>query len=146
MVKTIESSLRDATESGIQYGYPVVDVRAILIGGEWNEQRSTELAFRNAAITAFRDGCRNAKPLLLEPIMSLEIVTPREFVGGVMNGLAQRHGRVLGAEMREMVQILKAEAPLSQMFGYATDLRSASQGRATYSMIFSHFDVASGAG
>jgi elongation factor G len=146
MVKTIENSLRDATESGIQYGYPVVDVRAILIGGEWNEQRSTELAFRNAAITAFRDGCRNAKPLLLEPIMSLEIVTPREFVGGVMNGLAQRHGRVLGTEMREMVQILKAEAPLSQMFGYATDLRSASQGRATYSMIFSHFDVASGVG
>ena len=78
--------------------------------------------------------------------MSLEIVTPREFVGGVMNGLAQRHGRVLGTEMREMVQILKAEAPLSQMFGYATDLRSASQGRATYSMLFSHFDVASGGG
>lgn len=146
MAQTIASSIRDATESGIQFGYPVVDVRAILIGGDWNEQRSTELAFRNAAITAFRDGCREAKPLLLEPIMSLEIVTPRDFVGGVMNGLAQRHGRILGTEMREMVQILKAEAPLSQMFGYATDLRSASQGRATYSMLFSHFDVASGRG
>ncbi|MEZ4653274.1 MAG: EF-Tu/IF-2/RF-3 family GTPase [Candidatus Eisenbacteria bacterium] len=146
LVQTIASSIRDATESGIQFGYPVVDIRVTLVGGDWNEQRSTELAFRNAAISAFRDGCRQAKPLLLEPIMSLEIVTPRDFVGGVMNGLAQRQGRVLGTEMRELVQILDAEAPLAQMFGYATDLRSASQGRATYSMLFSHFDVAARGG
>jgi elongation factor G len=119
-----------------------VDVGVTLTGGRFEETRSTELAFRNAAISAFRDGCRRASPVLLEPIMSLEIVTPQEFVGGVMSGIAQRRGRVTANEPRGQVQVLEAEAPLSQMFGYATDLRSASQGRATYTMLFSHFDTA----
>ncbi len=142
IVALIERAIREATESGIQYGYPVVDVKVTLQSGVYEEGRSTELAFRNAAIAAFRDACRHGEPVLLEPIMSLEIVTPKEFLGGVMNGLAQRHGRVTANEPRDSVQVLRGEAPLSQMFGYATDLRSASQGRATYSMIFSHFDTA----
>ncbi|MEZ4648953.1 MAG: elongation factor G [Candidatus Eisenbacteria bacterium] len=142
MIAIVERAIREATESGIQYGYPIVDVGVTLLGGKFEETRSTELAFRNAAIAAFRDGCRKAGPQLLEPIMSLEIVTPKEFVGGVMSGLGQRRGRVTANEPRGQVQVLEAEAPLSQMFGYATDLRSASQGRATYSMIFSHFDTA----
>ena len=94
-----------------------------------------------AAQSAFRDGCRLAGPVLLEPVVSLEIVSPREFTGGVLSNLAARHGRVLRTDTREQVQIIRAEAPLSKMFGYATDLRSASQGRATYSMVFSHFEV-----
>lgn len=142
IVRIIESAIRNTTDSGIQYGYPVVDIGITLSGGEWNELRSTELAFRNAATSAFRDACRSGEPVLLEPIMSLEIVTPKDFMGGVMNGLAQRRGKVTGNEQRDQVTVLSGEAPLSQMFGYATDLRSVSQGRATYSMIFSHFDNA----
>jgi elongation factor G len=141
MVEVIEHTLRDCTEGGILYGYPVVDLLAELLDGEHNEVNSTDFAYRLATQNAFREGCRRAGPLLLEPIMTLEIVTPREFTGNIVNNLAARHGRILGTETREQIQILKAEAPLSRMFGYATDLRSASQGRATYSMIFSHYDV-----
>jgi len=141
MVAVIERTLRDSIEGGILYGYPVVDLLAELLSGEWNELNSTDFAYRAATQNAFRDGCRRAGPLLLEPIMTLEIVTPREFTGGILSNLAARHGRVLGTETRELVQIVKAAAPLSRMFGYATDLRSASQGRATYSMIFSHYDA-----
>jgi elongation factor G len=146
MIGMVEAACRDATESGILYGYPVVDLQVELIDGVYNEMTSTELAFRIAATNAFREGCKKAGPILLEPVMSLEIVAPRDFVGGVMSNLASRRGRVIGTEMRDQVQILKAEAPLSQMFGYATDLRSASQGRATYSMIFSHFEEVSDPG
>ncbi len=147
MVAMIERALRDCTESGILYGYPVVDLKAALLDGQWSDAHSTDFAYRVAAQNAFREGCRRAGPVLLEPIMSLEIVTPREFTGGILSNLAARHGRVIGTETREQIQILRAEAPLSSMFGYATDLRSASQGRATYSMIFSHYDlVAGGAG
>jgi len=142
MVAVIESACRDSTEGGIQFGYPVTDLGVELLDGAYNELTSTEVAYRIAAQTAFRDGCRRAQPLLLEPIMSLEIVAPREFVGSVMNNLAARRGQVIGTEMRDQVQVLRARAPLSQMFGYATDLRSASQGRATYSMLFSHYDEA----
>ena len=141
MLAAVESALASAKESGILYGYPVVDLKAELVEAQYNEASSTEFAFRVAAQSAFRDGCRRAGPVLLEPVMSLEIVSPREFTGGVLSNLAARHGRVLRTDTREQVQIIRAEAPLSKMFGYATDLRSASQGRATYSMLFSHFEV-----
>ncbi len=140
MLRVVEAAVRDAAEGGIRYGYPAVDVDVLIIDAFWNEHTSTDLAFRIATQTAFREGCRNAGPILLEPVMSLEIVVPREFVGGVMSNLSARRGRIVGSEMRDDVQILKGQAPLSQMFGYATDLRSASQGRGTYSMLFSHYD------
>lgn len=146
IVRIIEAACVDARESGIQYGFPVVDLSVTLVEGEWNELRSSELAFRNATMDAFRSGCRKAGPILLEPIMSLEIVTPKDFLGGVMNSLAARHGRILNNQPRDLTQVLTAEAPLSGMFGYATDLRSASQGRATYSMLFARFDQVAGKG
>ncbi len=130
----------DARDSGIRYGYPIQDVRVDLVGGRAHEVNSSDLAFRNAAMAAFRPACRNAEPILLEPIMRLEIVCPGEFVGGVHQQLAARGGRVIGTEPRDDVQILRAKAPLSQMFGYATDLRSATQGRGSYTMVFDMFD------
>jgi elongation factor G len=142
----IEQAIKDACESGIQWGYPITDIEVALIDGQANEQTSSELAFRAATLAAFRDGCRHADPILLEPIVRLEILVPKDFVGSVVNALAARGGRLLGAEIRELLQILKAEAPLSKMFGFATDLRSASQGRATYSMLFDRYDVAEGPG
>ncbi len=140
MLQVCETSVRDATESGILYGYPVVDLEVALVDALWSELTASDLAYRAATQSAFRDGCRRAGPVLLEPVMSLEIIVPREFVGGVMSNLAARRGHIVGTEMRDQIQVLKGEAPLSQMFGYATDLRSVSQGRATYSMLFSHFE------
>jgi elongation factor G len=136
----IERAVRDATESGIQWGYPITDIEAELVDGTSSELHSTELAFRAATLSAFRDGCRRADPLLLEPIMRLEILCPKDFVGSVVNSLAARGGHMIGAENRGAIQTLAAEAPLSRMFGFATDLRSASQGRATYSMLFDRYD------
>jgi elongation factor G len=136
----IERAVRDATESGIQWGYPITDLQVELINGASHPANSSELAFRAATLSAFRDGCRRGEPILLEPIVRLEILVPKEFVGGVITSISSRAGRLLGAENRGMIQILSAEAPLSRMFGYATDLRSASQGRATHSMLFSRYD------
>jgi elongation factor G len=141
MLAAVESALLSAKEGGILYGYPVADLKVELMEVQYSETSSTEFAFRVATQSAFRDGCRLAGPVLLEPVVSLEIVSPREFAGGVLSNLAARYGRVLRTDTREQVQIIRAEAPLSKMFGYATDLRSASQGRATYSMVFSHFEV-----
>ncbi len=139
----VEQAIRDAGESGIKYGYPVLDVRARLLDATFDEERASEMAFRNAAMAAFREACRAAGPILLEPIMRLEIVCPTEFVGGVHQQIAARGGRILGTEVRDDVQILRARAPLSKMFGYATDLRSATQGRGSFTMVFDRFDVVS---
>jgi elongation factor G len=138
--EVIERAFRDATESGIQWGYPITDVQAELVDGASHEAHSSDLAFHAATVTAFRDGCRQADPMLLEPIVSLEILCPKEFVGGVVNSLAVRGGHMIGSEMQETVHVLKAVAPLSKMFGFTTDLRSATQGRATYSMMFDRYD------
>jgi elongation factor G len=136
----IEQAVRDASESGIQWGYPITDLQVELVDGASHNVNSSELAFRAATLSAFRDGCRRGEPVLLEPIVRLEILVPKEFVGSVVTSIASRGGRLLGTENRETIQILNAEAPLSRMFGYATDLRSASQGRATHSMLFARYD------
>ncbi len=136
----IDQAVRDAAESGIQWGYPVTDIQVELLDGSSHLVNSSDLAFRAATLSAFRDGCRRAGPALLEPIMHIEILVPKEFVGSVVSTIASRGGRLLGTEIRGAVHILNAEAPLSRMFGYATDLRSASQGRATHSMLFARFD------
>jgi len=140
----IEEVIRTGAESGIRYGYAVTDVRVRVVGGAYHETDSSELAFRNAALTAFREACRQAQPILLEPIMRLELVCPGEFVGAVHQQLAARHGRVLGTDVQGDTQLLRATAPLSRMFGYATDLRSATQGRGSFTMLFDRYDVVDG--
>jgi elongation factor G len=138
----IEQAVREAAESGIRFGYPVVDVEVRLVGGSFNEMHSSELGYRNATLEAFRSGAQKAGPLLLEPYMRLEVVCPTEFTGAVLTSLASRGGQILGNETRENLQIITARVPLAQMFGYATDLRSVTQGRGSYSMVLDRFDVA----
>jgi len=143
-IPVIEQAVRDACESGIRYGYPVLDLRIELIGGVSREADSSEMAFRNAAMGAFREACRGAEPVLMEPIMRLEIVCPGDFVGAVHQQIAARSGRISGTELRDDVRVLRARAPLSKMFGYATDLRSATQGRGSYTMVFALYDRVAG--
>jgi len=140
----IEQVIRSGSEAGIRYGYPATDIRVRLTGGSTDNSNASEFAFRHAALTAFRDACRRAEPILLEPIMRLEIICPREFLGAVHQQLAARQGKALGTEVQGEVQILRARAPLARMFGYATELRSITQGRASYSMFFDRFDEVAG--
>jgi elongation factor G len=142
-IPVIEVAVREAAESGIRLGYPAVDIEVRLTGGSHNESTSSELGYRNATLNAFKDGGDKADPILLEPYMRLEISCPTEFTGGVLSGLAARGGRVLGSQTRENLQIVRARVPLARMFGYATDLRSVTQGRGSYSMLLDRFDEVS---
>jgi len=137
----VEAGIRDAFSSGPLLGYPVVDVEAVVYGGHFQENVSTELAFRVAAGMAFRKACEQAAPILLEPYMAVEILTPEEFLGEVLGDLNFRKGRVESITARKAVQVVRAEVPLSKMFGYSTALRSSTQGRATFTMHFSHYDI-----
>jgi elongation factor G len=140
LIPTVEEGVMESLESGVIAGYPVVDVEVAVIGGIYKEQTASELAFKVAASTALQEGCRKAQPQLLEPIMSVEIIVPQEFTGEVINDLNIRKGKIEGVHSRRSVKIIHATVALSQMFGYSTALRSASQGRATFTMQFSHFD------
>jgi len=140
LIPTVEEGVMESLESGVIAGYPVVDVEVAVIGGIYKEQTASELAFKVAASTALQEGCRKAQPQLLEPIMSVEIIVPEEFTGEVINDLNIRKGKIEGVHSRRSVKIIHATVALSQMFGYSTALRSASQGRATFTMQFSHFD------
>jgi elongation factor G len=121
-------------ESGVLAGYPVVDVHVKLVDGSYHEVDSSERAFKIAGSLAFKEAMRRAKPKLLEPVMAVEVVTPEEYLGDVMGNLNSRRGRVESLEPRGNAQVIKAHVPLSEMFGYATDLRSTTQGRATFTM------------
>ncbi|MCG6918454.1 MAG: elongation factor G [Deltaproteobacteria bacterium] len=140
LIPPVEEGVMESLESGVIAGYPVVDVDVAVIGGIYKEQAASELAFKVAASTAVQEGCRKAQPQLLEPIMSVEIIVPEEFTGEVINDLNIRKGKIEGVHTRRSVKIIHATVALSQMFGYSTALRSASQGRATFTMQFSHFD------
>jgi elongation factor G len=140
LIPAVEEGVMESLESGVIAGYPVVDVEVAVIGGIYKEQTASELAFKVAASTALQEGCRRAQPQLLEPIMSVEIIAPEEFTGEVINDLNIRKGKIEGVHSRRSVKIIHATVALSQMFGYSTALRSASQGRATFTMQFSHFD------
>jgi elongation factor G len=140
LIPAVEEGVVESFESGVIAGYPVVDVEVAVIGGIYKEQTASELAFKVAASTALQEGCRKAQPQLLEPIMSVEIIVPEEFTGEVINDLNIRKGKIEGIHSRRSVKIIHATVALSQMFGYSTALRSASQGRATFTMQFSHFD------
>jgi elongation factor G len=139
-VSAVEKGIKEAVDRGILAGYPVVDIKAQLYDGSYHEVDSSEMAFKIAGSMAFKEAAKKAKPVLLEPIMSIEIVTPEEYMGDVIGDLNSRRGRILNIERRGNVQVIKSQAPLAEMFGYATGLRSKTQGRATYTMQFSHYD------
>ncbi len=139
-VPGIEKGLREAWARGMIAGYPVVDVRAKLTFGSYHDVDSNELSFKLAAIKCFRQAAKKAKPILLEPIMLVEVNTPEEYMGDVLGNLNSKRGQITEMTERGMAKIIRAYVPLSEMFGYSTDLRSSSQGRATYTMEFSHYD------
>jgi elongation factor G len=138
-VKIVEQALKGTTGSGVLAGYPVIDVKVTLFDGSYHEQHSSDMAFGVAATKAFNDGCRQAEPVLLEPIMDVEVTTPKNYTGDVLEDLNSRHGKIFKMESRDGTDIIRAYMPLSTMFGYTTDLRSLSQGRATFSMELSHY-------
>jgi elongation factor G len=142
-IPAIDKGIQESMLGGIQAGYPVVDLRATLLDGSFHDTESTEVAYKIAASMAFKDAARAAKPVILEPIMSAEIVCPEEYMGGVIGDLNGRRGKILSMGERHGLQVIKAEVPLSTMFGYSTALRSSSQGRATFSMEFSSYEPVS---
>ena len=135
-----EQGIKEAMESGILAGYPMVDVRVELIDGSYHDVDSSEMAFKIAGSMAFKEACRRAGPVLLEPIMDVEVVTPSEYMGDVMGDLSSRRGKIGGMTQRGPAQVIGASVPLSEMFGYSTTLRSLTQGRAVYSMQFSRYE------
>jgi len=138
-IPAVEAGIKEAMQNGVLAGYPVVDVKVAIVDGSYHEVDSSEMAFKIAASMGFREGARKAEPVLLEPIMAVEVTTPEEFLGDVMGDLNSRRGQIEGMEQRANAQVVRAKVPLSEMFGYATDLRSATQGRASYVMQFSHY-------
>jgi elongation factor G len=138
-IPAVEKGLLEAITTGVLGGYPAVDMKVTLFDGSYHDVDSSEMAFKIAASMAFKSGCAKASPVLLEPIMSVEVETPEEYMGDVMGGLSSKRGKIQGMEMRSSNQVITAEVPLGEMFGYATELRSATKGRATYSMEFKHY-------
>ena len=139
-IPAVEKGIKEATENGVLAGYPIVDVKVTLFDGSYHDVDSSEIAFKIAGSMAFKQAARKASPVLLEPIMSVEVVVPEDFMGDVIGDLSSRRGKVLGMDTRPAAQAIDARVPLAQMFGYSTDLRSMSQGRATYTMQFSHYE------
>ncbi len=139
-IPAVEKGVEEALENGPRAGYPMVDVRVTLVDGKYHDTDSSEIAFKVAGSLALKEAAKRAKPVLLEPIFSVEVVTPEEFMGDVIGDLNRRRGHVQGMEQRGNAQVVSAYVPLSEMFGYATDLRSNTQGRATYTMQFERYD------
>jgi elongation factor G len=138
-IPSVDSGIQEAMSAGVLAGYPVVDIRARLVYGSYHDVDSSEMAFKIAGSMCFKEACRKAHPVLLEPIMSVEVVTPEDYMGDVIGNLSSRRGKVEGMEQRGSSQVIRSQVPLSEMFGYATDLRSRTQGRATYSMQFNSY-------
>ena len=139
-IKPIEQGMREAAQTGILAGYPVIDFKVSLVDGSYHEVDSSEMAFKIAASMAFKEGCRQAKAVILEPIMKVEITVPTEYMGDVIGDVNSRRGRIEGMDEVQGMEEIRAFIPLSEMFGYATDLRSKTQGRGSYSMEPSHYD------
>jgi elongation factor G len=135
-IPAVDQGIQSSLDAGVLAGYPVVDVRATLTDGSEHAVDSSEMAFKIAGSMAFKEAARKASPVLLEPIMHVEVVTPDDYMGDVFGDLNSRRGRVEGSDQRGNSMVIRAQVPLSEMFGYATDLRSRTQGRATYSMQF----------
>jgi elongation factor G len=143
-IPAVEKGIEEALESGVKAGYPMVDVRATLVDGKYHDTDSSEVAFKIAGSLALKDAAKRAKPVLLEPVMAVEVVTPQDFIGDVIGDLSRRRGHVEGQEPRGNAVAVKASVPLAAMFGYATDLRSSTQGRATYTMQFDRYEEVPG--
>ena len=141
-IKPIDQGIREAMEGGVIAGYPMVDVRVILYDGSYHDVDSNEMAFKIAGSMAFKEAARKANPVLLEPVMKVEVVVPEEYMGTIIGDLNSRRGRIEGVEPRVGSQVVSATVPLSEMFGYATQMRSSTQGRANYSMHFSRYEEA----
>jgi elongation factor G len=139
-IRPIEDGIKEAMENGVLAGYPMVDIKATLLDGKHHEVDSSELAFKIAGSMAFKEACSKAAPLLLEPVMEVEVVTPQDFMGDVIGDLNSRRGKIQNMEGRGGAQVIEARVPLATMFGYATKLRSVSQGRATYTMQFAAYE------
>jgi len=141
-IPSVRDGIREAMEVGVLAGFPVVDVRVTLVDGSWHEVDSTPLAFKIAGSLAFRDAAAKAKPVLLEPLMQLEIVTPEDYLGGIVGDLNSRRGKIEGLEMRGGSRVIRGLVPMAEMFGYATVLRTLTQGRGVFSMEFFRYEVA----
>ncbi len=141
-IPAIKKGIEEASDNGVLASYPVVDVKVTVFNGSFHEIDSSEIAYKIAASMAFKDGMAQAVPVLLEPMMNVEVVVPDDFVGSVTGDLSARRGRIMRTEARKGVQVIDAQVPLANMFGYSTDLRSVSQGRASYTMQFSHYEPA----
>lgn len=139
-IPAVEKGIIEAMDTGVLAGYPVVDVAVTLYDGSYHEVDSSEMAFKIAASIGFKEACKKASPVLLEPIMKVEVVVPDEYMGDVMGDLNSRRGRIEGMEARGNAQVIRCNVPLKEMFGYATTLRSLTQGRGTYTMIFDHYE------
>jgi elongation factor G len=139
-IGAVDKGIREQMENGVIAGYPIVDVKVSLYDGSYHDVDSSEMAFKIAGSIAFRDGALKASPVLLEPIMKVEVVTPEDYMGDVMGDLNRRRGLPQGMDDSPSGKVIRAEVPLAEMFGYATDLRSMSQGRATYSMEFAKYN------
>jgi elongation factor G len=143
-IPAAEQGMEEALENGVKAGYPMVDVRIELVDGSYHDVDSSEMAFKIAGSMAVQEAARKAKPVLLEPVMAVEVVTPEEFLGTVNGDLNRRRGQVMGQEQRGNALAVQAFVPLGEMFGYATDLRSSTQGRATYTMQFERYEEVPG--
>jgi len=139
-IPAVGKGAEEASEQGVLAGFPIVDVRVTVFDGSYHDVDSSEMAFKIAGSMGFKEGAKKAAPTLLEPIMAVEVVVPEEYMGDVIGDLNSRRGRVMGMDARGGAQVVSAHVPLSSMFGYATDLRSATQGRATYTMVFDHYE------
>jgi len=139
-VASIEAGAREGSLTGVVAGYPMLDVKITLINAELREGISSELAYRIAASMAVKEGCEKAGPVLLEPIMAIDVMVPEDFMGEVIGDLNARRGKLENVLPKGKVSVIKAHVPLKEMFGYSTSLRSASQGRGTFTMQFSHYD------
>ena len=138
-IPAVDNGIQEAMQSGILAGFPVVDVKVTLYDGSYHEVDSSEMAFKIAGSMAFKEAIAKAKPVLLEPVMKVEVIVPEEYMGDVIGDINSRRGRIEGMESRDGVQVVKSFVPLAEMFGYATDLRSKTQGRAVYTMQFDHY-------
>ena len=135
-IAPVDQGIQQALESGVLAGFPTENIKVELVDGAYHDVDSSEMAFKIAGAMVFKEAARMASPVLLEPIMAVEVVTPEDYMGDVMGDLSSRRGRIEGMEARGNTQVVRAQVPLSDMFGYSTDLRSKTQGRATYTMQF----------
>ena len=138
-ISSVDAGIQEAMKAGVLAGFPVVDIRRQLVDGSYHDVDSSEMAFKMAGSMAFKEAAKRAKPVLLEPVMAVEVVTPEEYMGDVIGNINSRRGQIEGMEPRGNAQVIRARVPLAEMFGYATDVRTMSQGRATYTMQFLHY-------